>query len=71
MDDSQDEKKGYTGGEVAAIASVKSTPITTHHILAKENQLDSAAAFAVRVSLTEEDRKMILRKIDWRLLPFM
>lgn len=71
MEEVRDEKKDYDGDEVVVVNSVKSTPHTSHHISKFEKDLDSAAAIATGIVPTPEEAKMILRKIDWNLLPLM
>ncbi|KAM0755854.1 MFS general substrate transporter [Meredithblackwellia eburnea MCA 4105] len=50
------------------------TPVTdhpVHHVARKEAQLDSAAAFATGIALSEEDNTRLRRKVDRYLLPPM
>lgn len=69
MDSTLDEKKGYSEGEQVTKVETSGyqSAHLTHHILKNEKELDTAAALANGVPLTPEERKYILRKIDWKV----
>lgn len=69
MNPGLDEKKGYTEGEqVTKVETLGyQSAHLTHHIVKNEKELDTAAALANGVALTPEERKYILRKIDWKV----